>query len=353
MNIPVLNIYHMLLYAWDALEQADSVQVQDQEYAKLVDLFAGVLHTGTEHILRRGLDRGYIPVRETIAGIRGKVDLSASVKTNVLQHAKAVCEYDELSHDVPHNRILKSTIRRLLKVDDLSDDLREQLAETHYRLHQIAEIEVTDRAFRSIRLHRNNRQYGLLMDVCRLIHDARLTTEEAGEKEFRDFFRDVHKMRHLFERFVRNFYRNERKQGRLEFRVGRKRLDWVATATKEADGALIPKMFMDIPLVSPKRVIIIETKFVPEALTEHLQKFTLRSGHLYQLFAYLKNYEPLLKPGQKLEGILLYPTVSVKLDLRYTFGKHPVRVVTVDLNRPWMDVEEHLRLLVSQFGTLD
>jgi len=339
MKIPILNIYYMLVYAWDVLDEAENLRLQAEDCTQLVDLFARVLYSGTEAVLRRGLDRGYVSHREAIAGIRGKLDVSASIKANTFRHARAVCEFDELTHDVQHNRILKSTIRRLLNVPDLSPALRDDLAETHYRLHQIAEIELSDGAFRSLQLHRNNRHYRLLIDVCRLIHQARLTSEDAGESEFRDFFRDERRMRTLFERFVRNFYRREQQ----EFRVTRTKMKWSQTRAAERDLALLPAMETDITLVSDGRVIVMETKFVPEAVVEHHGKLTLRSGHLYQLFAYLKNLATRkLVADRELSGVLLYPTASHSLDLRYELHGHHVRVFTLDLNRDWREIEKDL-----------
>lgn len=345
MRIPILNIYYMLVYAWDVLDEAERLRLQAEDCTQLVDLFARVLHSGTEAVLRRGLDRGYVPHREAIAGIRGKIDISASAKANTFRHGRAVCEFDELTYDIQHNRILKSTIRRLLNVPDLSDRLRDELAETHYRLHQIEEIALTDQAFRSLQLHRNNRHYRLLMDVCRLIHQAKLTNEDAGESEFRDFFRDERRMRILFERFVRNFYRHEQE----EFRVGRTRMSWSRARGSEADLALLPAMETDTTLISDRQVIVVETKFVPEVMLEHRGKERLRSGHLYQLFAYLQNLsaKPALR-GRELSGILLYPKTTRDLDLRYLLHGHRVRVYTLDLDEHWREIErELLTLLVS------
>ena len=339
MNIPILNIYYMLVYAWDVLDEAESLQIQADDCTKLVDLFARVLHSGAESILRRGLDRGYVAHRETIAGIKGKLDISASIKVNAFQNAQAVCEFDEFSHDVLHNRILKSTIRNLLTVDELSAELRDKLAETNYRLHQIAEIAMNDRVFRSVQLHRNNRQYRLLMDVCRLIYRAQCVNENPGENEFSNFVRDKRRMRILFEKFVRNFYRNEQNA----YRVGRSTLVWAHTSGAARALDMLPKMHTDITLRSKERVIVIETKFVPHAMLEHYGKKMLRSGHLYQLFAYLRNLAPRLPRSRPLEGILLYPTTSISLDAEYQLHGHRVRVATVDLSQPAQHINSPLK----------
>ena len=61
MKIPILNIYYLLCYAWNKLEESGLVDVKTEDSTTLLDLFARVLISGTTHILKRGLDRGYIP----------------------------------------------------------------------------------------------------------------------------------------------------------------------------------------------------------------------------------------------------------------------------------------------------
>ena len=346
MKIPILNIYYMLVYAWDVLDEAESLRIQAEDCTQLVDLFARVLHSGSESILRRGLDRGYICRHEALAGIRGKVDLSASIKANVIRHAKAICEFDELSHDVLHNRVLKSTIRRLLNVPDLSLELRDRLGETYHRLHQISEVGITEQVFRSVQLYRSNRSYRLLMDVCRLIHRAKLTTEEAGETEFRDFFRDERRMRRLFEAFVRNFYRREQ----TVFRVSRTTLKWQKTTGSEQSLSRLPRMQTDVTLTSADRVIVIDTKYVPKMLVEYWGKLSIRASHLYQLFAYLKNICAHIGAARPLVGVLLYPSAGANMEFDFCLHGHQVKVCTLDLNRHWRQIEIELLRLIESTG---
>jgi 5-methylcytosine-specific restriction enzyme subunit McrC len=342
MKIPILNIYYMLLYAWDVLDEADSIDLRERDSTQLVDLFARVLHTGTEHLLRRGLDRGYLPRRETIAGVRGKPDISASIKTGAIGRARMTCEFDDFSYDVLHNQILKSTIHRLLSVEDLDRGNRENLAETYYRLHQITEIELSDQAFRSLRLHRNNRQYQLLMNVCWLIHRSGLVTEETGEREFRDFVRSDRQMRKLFERFVRKFYEREQ----TELRPQKRGVSWDGLRGEPDALALMPGMVTDVRLQSPSRHIVIETKFVPQMLTVHYEKKMLRSEHLYQLFAYVTNIAD--QTTIPVEGILLYPAVDEQRDLRFQIAGRQFRACTLNLDQPWQGIREDLLELLKE-----
>jgi 5-methylcytosine-specific restriction enzyme subunit McrC len=182
------------------------------------------------------------------------------------------------------------------------------------------------------------------MDVCRLIHQAKLTNEDAGEREFRDFFRDERRMRLLFERFIRNFYRRELPT----FRVGRTRSKWRRTTGTIADLKLMPIMETDVTVISGQRLTVVEAKFIPEALVEHHGQRKLRSGHIYQLFAYLRNLaSDSLAPQFEVRGILLYPRNTFDMDLTYQIHGHCVRVYAIDLDRPWKVIERNLLDLID------
>src|SRR4051812_10300480 len=113
MNIPVRNIYFLLAYAWDRLEESDMTAVAEEDFKHVVDLMAKVLSAAVRHLLKRGLDRGYIESSQVLAGIRGKIDFSASMRANLFSHGRAQCILEELTTDVMHNRIIAETMRRL------------------------------------------------------------------------------------------------------------------------------------------------------------------------------------------------------------------------------------------------
>src|SRR5262245_52265728 len=100
MSIPIRNLYYLLCYAWDALEQREVVDATALAKHKMSDLFARVLTVATNDLIRRGLDRGYVAETQEIPGIRGRMDLSACVKTRAVTRARAVCTFDELVHDI-------------------------------------------------------------------------------------------------------------------------------------------------------------------------------------------------------------------------------------------------------------
>ena len=49
MKIPVQNVYYLLCYAWDHVQEGDAVDVASEEFGGLVDLFAANLRLHADH----------------------------------------------------------------------------------------------------------------------------------------------------------------------------------------------------------------------------------------------------------------------------------------------------------------
>jgi 5-methylcytosine-specific restriction enzyme subunit McrC len=54
-QIPIENIYYLLSYAWNKLEQKDKVNVSAEDTISYIDLFAKVLVNGTRILLKEAL----------------------------------------------------------------------------------------------------------------------------------------------------------------------------------------------------------------------------------------------------------------------------------------------------------
>ena len=303
-----------------------------------------MLDSGVTHLLKRGLDRGYVREEEDTSRLRGKLDVSTTIKRNLLRQSRVHCVLDSLSYDVPHNRIIKATLRCLVRCHDLDRGLRDQLIRLYRRLCEVSDIELTPKVFVSIQLHRNNGYYRFLLQVCRLIYDNLLINEESGDARFRDFLRDEKQMAVLFEKFVRNFYHHEQ----AEFKVKCEKFAWQDVEATSQDLTFLPSMKTDVSLESATRKIVIDTKYYAKCLQSYYSE-KIHSGHLYQLFAYLKNLQ--IRDSLPIDGVLLYPTVGKSLSLQYRIQGQSIRIITIDLNKDWQEIRARLLGLFSTEAT--
>lgn len=334
--IPIENIYYLLCYAWNVLDEAALANVSVTPEMTLQELLASVLCGGVTHLLKRGLDRAYILEEEEIAGIRGRLNLGASIKRMSFSRARANCVFDELSVDVEHNRIVRTTLRRLAASADLDAALAERMRELYRRMPGVREARILDQSFRRVTLGRNNAYYRFLLDVCEIVHRNLLVDERTGQAKFRDFTRDDRQMGHLFEKFLLHFYQREQQH----FEVRAPRFDWRATG-HETDLAYLPQMRTDMVLRNRDQAIVIDAKYYSETLTQHFGRGSLHSQNLYQVFTYMSHLMADTDRG-RVGGILLYPRTTETVRVQVSLFGHPFLASTINLAQPAVGIKRDL-----------
>ena len=220
--ISIQNLYYLLLYSWNRFTERRMAQIEAEPATDLVNLFATVLLQGVDQLLRRGLDRGYVTLIAKVSGVRGKLDLAATIKQNRLREARTVCEFDEFVYDVPHNQILKATLRNLLRSESLDQKLRNPIRTAYRRFVDVSDVRLSPRMFGAVQLHRNISSYQLLLNICRLLFDFLVPDPSTGKWRFNDLTQDEVLMRRIFEQFLFNFYQNEQS----EWSVRRPKIMW-------------------------------------------------------------------------------------------------------------------------------
>lgn len=344
MEIPIANIYYLLCYAWDVLEEKESLtEVDALDSTDLLDLFARVLVNGTRRLLRRGLDRGYLPREEELAGVRGKLLVTSTLRRNLLRRGRAACSWDELEYDTLPNRILKTTLQRLREAAELERNTRADVHDLLRWLAPVQAINLRAEHFRRVQLHRNNRIYLFLLHICEFIHEHWLPAEHGGSRHFRDFVRDG--LPRLFESFVFNFYRREL-QG--DWQVSSPVINWQFATGNEDAIDLVPRMETDVCLCCPSRAIILDTKFYAQTLKAGAYGTAkLSPANLYQLFTYLRQRSS--EPGwEQAEGVLLYPRTTRDIAVDFTTHGHRIRALTLDLSAPWQTIRAGLRRIACE-----
>lgn len=346
--IPIRNIYFMLAYAWNRLDQAEIVDVSAEQIDTLPDLLAGVLVRGVQRCLKDGLDRGYKEQLEESTFVRGRLDVTSSVRRLLLRQGRAACHVDDLTSNILANQILKTTMQQLIRLPALNSNLRHDLSLLMRRMPHVEATRVSRRDFDRVQLHSNNAFYKFLIDVCRVIHDGLLIDPEKGEYSFRSFVEDEHAMRRLFQDFVFNLLRHHQNH----YQVGRDRFRWNIDAPDVHTDELMPLMETDITLRAPGHVVVVDTKFSKSAFQQRFEKQKLKSDHLYQLFAYLKNLESKGGDYMSADGILLYPTTEKAVQFTTTVQGHRISVRTVDLKQAPEAIRDELLSLAQPAAAL-
>jgi 5-methylcytosine-specific restriction enzyme subunit McrC len=105
----------MLAYAYQALQFTEYQELSTEEFDDVTELYTAILIVGIPVLLRGGLLRDYMPLQEQSQVLRGKIDISRSIKQNALINKKLIVAYDEFSEDILANQIIKATVLTLLQ----------------------------------------------------------------------------------------------------------------------------------------------------------------------------------------------------------------------------------------------
>ena len=370
-KIPIENLYYLLCYAWGVSDQLDKVKVNGEKCHSLENLLSMVLLNVCDRLLRQGLVREYRYEEQEVEGIRGKLNLAETLKSGKYLYGQTICQVDELTQDVVINRVIFSTLKRLMRIEGIDENIRVRLRKTLARFPHIAEIRVTEgllgRLLRHLpgrflrhlpgrfQGHRQNGVYSLALNVCKLIWESTLPIKgKDGRLEFVDFREDEFRMNCIFERFVMNFCKLNCREEFPE--VHREYIDFQLSPFgmmfKEA-GEALPMMETDVTLFNPatQEKLILDAKFYREALvSKYGGKEKLRREHLSQILSYVMNQEDRSKPHTlNACGALVYPTVDEDFDFSYRYKEtgHRIYVRTVNLGQPWRKIEERVKEIVK------
>ena len=350
--IPIKNLYYLLCYAWGLADQRDRVKVDASACKTYPDLFARLLVEGCRLLFKRGLQREYVARQESVIGIKGKLNVSESIKTLRYRLSQMNCSFDEYSENILLNQIVCASLRRLIGYPKLEETVRRDCLRTYHRFPEVSEIELTADVFSRVVINRDNRFYFLLIHICQLIYEALLPDDkQQGQYHFVEFSEEH--MCRIFENFLFNFYRKECK---AEYpTVERSNIRFKLEATEGSSNSVLPLMKTDVTLINAKvgRKIILDAKFYMETLTAQYNETAfakVRTGHMYQIMSYIFNQEaPSIPYTMEANGILVYP--KVQDDLNYTGRQegtnHYFRFCTVDLNQDWPSIDKRLKEIIQ------
>ncbi|MEZ4887545.1 MAG: hypothetical protein R3E32_22620 [Chitinophagales bacterium] len=155
-NIPINNIYYLLCYVWNGLEEGKTIAVNTEDSHTLFDLFARVTINSTSYLFKKGLERDYTTQNSIVTGIKGKLDIATTVKRGLVLTGNTYCSFDDFSYNNIHNCILKSSILHLLKIEGLNKKLKQQLFRLYQRFHGVQNIVLSKAVFSKIHTYSFN-----------------------------------------------------------------------------------------------------------------------------------------------------------------------------------------------------
>ena len=336
--IPIHNVYYMLSYAFQILNEQSYKNIATEQFHNTADLMAAILSKGIATQIKRGLGKEYILQREALSTLKGKVDITESIKTQTILKKQMWCTYDEFSVNGTKNRIIKSTVELLLGSDI-----------PKYRKKELRKLMVFFSDVKNIDLHsvnwnmkydRNNKTYRMLISICYLVVNGLLQTNSEGNTKIMDFL-DEQSMFRLYEKFILGYY----KKHYTELSPSASRIPWSVDNT-----IMLPVMQSDIHLQKGNTVLIIDAKYYSHTTRVKYDNHILHSNNMYQIFTYVKNCDYAFgEEDHKVSGMLLYAKTEEEIqpDNIYQMHGNQITVKTLDLNQKFDIITKQLDNIVK------
>lgn len=335
----------MLSYAFRTLTKQGYREMSTEKFSNTADLMTEILIAGISQQLKRGLGRAYIEQMEDIPVIRGRVNITESVKRQTMINRKLSCVYDDFSVNNSKNRIIKSTALLLLR----ADVAKQRKSRLRKLLVYFDKVELIDLRTVDWNIHydRNNQTYRMLISICYLVVKGLLQTQADGKTKIMDFL-DDQQMYHLYEKFILEYYKKEYPY----IKTNASQIKW---QLDDGMGYMLPNLLSDITLEYDNKVLIIDAKYYSHIMQNRYEKETIRSANMFQIFTYVKNKEAELKDKpHEVAGMLLYAQTDngTQPEYRYQMSGNMISVKTLNLNCDFEDIRRQLDSIITDYFKL-
>lgn len=361
-NIPIKNIYYMLSYyfKFDALNNKIKNIDNIENYDNIAELTAQILFRGANALLKIGLSKEYILYSEPLSTLKGKIDISNSIKTMSMHKKQLICLYDNFSINFYLNKIIKTAICELLKLD-IKKESKEELRKILYFFKEVETIDIYKINW-NIQYNRNNQIYRILISICHLFIKG-LLISDLPERKKRLFLNapndekilNSRYMSELYENFIFRYYLTEFKEKNIKC-YHKSNINWKLDKDNKGNIEMLPKMETDIMLTCGNKILIIDAKYYPNYTRkkynneEIISKDKLISENLYQIFSYVKN-KNLENKNNEVSGMLLYAKTNkdnTDINETYKMSGNKISVRSLDLTCNFKDIEKQLNEIVEE-----
>lgn len=329
----------MLSYAFQILNEDGYKKVLTEEFDNAGELCAEILIKGVSSQLKRGLSRDYLTYTEPMSAIKGKIDISASVKQQTTIQRKLICSYDDFSVNSYPNRIIKTTMYYQVK-SSISKKKKQALRKLLVYFGEVDILDIHNINWK-LQYNKNNQTYQMLISVCYLIIKGLLQTTSSGNIKLMDFL-DEQRMSRLYEKFILEYYKKEYPR----LKASALQIPW---DLKGEPDEFLPIMQSDTILSKGKKTLIIDAKYYSRSMQSYYDKHTLHSANLYQIYTYVKNYD--VNNTGNVSGLLIYAKTDERTypDSNYKMAGNQIGATTLDLDKEFKDIRRQLDAIVDKY----
>ncbi|MDH2998574.1 hypothetical protein A1D22_02080 [Pasteurellaceae bacterium LFhippo2] len=344
-QIPVQNIWLLMLYAselFQTIQENQNVTIEDNP-DNIPDLVAEILCYQVEKRLKRQLNYGYQYKSAQLTRVRGRINLRETETKKLLSKGRIACKFEELNWNTSRNCFVKIALEKLSKI--VSNPLSHRCRLLTNKFNQLG-ITGDIRNYNPMRdtFCRNDIIDKEMVITAHLALQLALPTEQNGKYLLLKPDNNIDWLRKLYEKAIAGFYQVLLSSQGWEIKTG-KRSRW--QVSKQSSGILdiLPTMQTDIELINLKQQkhIIIDTKFNEILISGNYREKSLRSGYVYQMYAYLHSQQR----DCSAIGIILHPMFGEPLSEYAIIQQHKMQFSTVNLQATAIEIRQQLLDIIN------
>lgn len=367
-KVPIRNVFWMLCYAWGLYDYSGNDYYDAGAFDNIYNLLAKMLIREVNILLKRGFHREYIEVTETTSKIKGQINITETINGMTLLKNKVVCTYDEYSDNVLFNQIIYSTILDFIRCQYVDNDLKKQLTKLRFQFSNIDYIRVDKHHFQKLLFNRNNINYLVIINICKLFRLGLIADQKEGKIKFGKFL-DEKTMSRVYELFLLNFYKQ--KLNKKTYKVDTTHIKWQMDEDYDRswdDLFNVVKNPADrrtdivIENKSKKLQLIIDAKYYEKTFVNAYRsedESRVRTAHINQVRGYVLDSE-YWKHGDdaKVIGALIYPlskelplyvsNEKVERGILYPITNSTIILKAINLSNEWEQIEADLLDFVAR-----
>ena len=302
---PLLNINEVQVNKADL-----SLTKNKNIYEIFITMFVEYIDT----LIHKGLKSQYISKEDNQFFLKGKLKFNEHIKRNYIHKERFYVEFDEYMQDRVENRLLKSTIRLLLKKTNNYENkraLRQQL----FVFDEVQFSSSYDVDISKINLHRGMKYYEMPLQLAKVFLTHKSFTSMRGND---NVFALLFPMEKVFENYMEFVLNNSKKVLEIDIvQINGGKDEYLLSNGPCKMTGLQPDYLLKMK--GTRKDIVIDAKWklleATESKSKDCEKINISSADVYQIFSYLHFYDC------KDTAYLFVPQVDIEVFLPFTYLK--------------------------------
>lgn len=251
------------------------------ERMNLYEIFISMYIQQVVKLAKKGLRSSYVNIESNEQFYRGKLLVNENIKKNIAHHELFYVSYDEFHVNTPENRLIKSTLLKLLRISVNSENIK-NLRQLLIFFELVEPSLNYEKDFSLVVINRNTKDYEDLINWSKIFLKNKSFSTFSGDTNARALLFPMEK---VYESYVARNMVNE--YADLDWDISlQDQSYYLFTEEKRNMFSLRP----DIVIRTNKHTHILDTKW-KMLNNDPSVNYGISQADMYQMFAYSKKYE--------------------------------------------------------------